>query len=505
MESITDQILTILKQSQNPLNKSELARELDLHPKDRAKMRNALAKLESQGMLVMGKKSRYSLRGSSSPQLVGTISFLRSGGALFFPDVNDEQNINSGVDLDEFKKIFISSKNSLTALDGDRVVVEITYTPAKRRELEKKGKGGNKGRKYIPEKRSKGGYKGNKTNGGKTKADKTRGDELPAGKVVLLVKRRTTNVVGVYFKRGKFSYIQPDDTLLPPSMEVGECIGAKTGQKVTAKLISWENPWDTPRGEVIEVLGWPEDPGVDIVSVIRRYNLPESFNDTLMAHAKAAHETGVPESEIQRREDWRDRIVITIDPWDAKDHDDAITVKKLDNGWELAVHIADVSHYVTEHSELDKEALQRGNSTYLVDRVLPMLPELLSNDMCSLRPNVDRLTKCAVMNISSSGEVKDFYLCDAVIHSQYKLSYEEAQKILDDPKAEGELADLVKESWKMASVLRKRRFTNGSLDLEFPEIKVVLNEQKTPIRIDKVVHLESHQLVEECMLIANEI
>jgi ribonuclease R len=214
------------------------------------------------------------------------------------------------------------------------------------------------------------------------------------------------------------------------------------------------------------------------------------------------------ETEISRRKDWRDKLVITIDPADAKDHDDAIWLEKTKKGWTLAVHIADVSHYIKPGSPMDQEAIERGNSTYLVDRVLPMLPTELSNGICSLKPNVDRLTKCALMEISPLGEITKAKFFDAVIHSRAKLSYEQAQAILDGkPAPEGsdpKLADMVKEGWNLASTMRIRRFNQGALDLEMPEIKIRLDAEGRAEVADPVIHTESHQLVEECMLAANE-
>jgi ribonuclease R len=217
-----------------------------------------------------------------------------------------------------------------------------------------------------------------------------------------------------------------------------------------------------------------------MISVIHRYGLRTSFPDQVLAEARAVPEE--PEaSEIARRKDWRDKLVITIDPADAKDHDDAIWLEKTSRGWTLAVHIADVSHYIKPGSPMDVEAIDRGNSTYLVDRVLPMLPTELSNGICSLKPNVDRLTKCALLEISSAGELIKAKFIDAVIHSRAKLSYEQAQDILDGKPApkgsEAELVPMVLEGWNMASAMRKRRFENGALDLEMPEIKVRLDDQ----------------------------
>jgi ribonuclease R len=244
-----------------------------------------------------------------------------------------------------------------------------------------------------------------------------------------------------------------------------------------------------------------------MISVIHRFGLRTSFPDDVLAEARAVPEEPEP-SEIARRRDWRDKLVITIDPADAKDHDDAIWVEKARHGWTLAVHIADVSHYIKPGSPMEKEAIERGNSTYLVDRVLPMLPTELSNGICSLKPYVDRLTKCALLEISHDGEITKAKFIDAVIHSRAKLSYEQAQDILDGKGApqgsEPTLVGMVKEAWNLASAMRRRRFENGALDLEMPEIKIRLDDQGRAVLADPVIHTESHQLVEECMLAANE-
>ena len=212
----------------------------------------------------------------------------------------------------------------------------------------------------------------------------------------------------------------------------------------------------------------------------------------------------VPQSEIDRREDWRKRPVITIDPATAKDFDDAVWVGKTEKGWQLAVHIADVSHYVKPGSILDVEAQARGNSTYLVDRVIPMLPEELSNGLCSLVPQEDRLTKCALMNFDKNGRMVSSSFHDAVIRTPRKYAYEEAQEILERPGTGGDLGDLIRGSWELASVLRKRRFDNGGLDLDMPEVSIVLNEQGIPTGYKREEYNESHQLIEEFMLAANE-
>jgi ribonuclease R len=223
-----------------------------------------------------------------------------------------------------------------------------------------------------------------------------------------------------------------------------------------------------------------------------------------MAEAHATKEI-IPREEIERRQDWRDRLVMTIDPADAKDHDDAIWVERSAKGWRLAVHIADVSAYVKPGSAMDEEAQKRGNSTYLVDRVLPMLPPELSNGICSLKPDVDRLTKCALLEIDDSGRIGKAEFFDAVIHSRAKLSYEEAQAMLDgDQSGDAAATAMVREAWKMASRMRELRYKNGSLDLEFPEFRVILDDKGQACEVREVIHTSSHQLIEECMLAAND-
>ena len=331
-------------------------------------------------------------------------------------------------------------------------------------------------------------------------------DEMK-GKVEKVLARRSGRLVGIYQKKGNFGWVDCDDKAIEGRIDVIGDTTAMPGQLVVVDLEQWLDRNTTPRGRVIEVLGWPGDPGVDIISVIHRYGLRTSFPDEVLAEARAVPEE--PEaSEIARRKDWRDKLVITIDPADAKDHDDAIWVEKNPHGWTLAVHIADVSHYIKPGSPMDSEAIDRGNSTYLVDRVLPMLPTELSNGICSLKPNVDRLTKCALLEISRDGEITKAKFIDAVIHSRAKLSYEQAQAILDGkPAPEGsdpQLVGMVKEGWNLASTLRTRRFNHGALDLEMPEIKIRLDAKGRAEVAEPVIHTESHQLVEECMLAANE-
>ena len=405
--------------------------------------------------------------------LRGSIKFLPNGHAFFYPIIGDPDNEASGIDFSVHSRMFIPRDKTETALDGDSVTI-LPSAPSTRQRPSGNG----------PE------------------------DQEILGKVIEITSRRSGRIVGVFRKKNKFSWVETDDKALDGRINITGDTTAEPGQTVVVDLESWANSSSDPIGRVIEVLGWPGDAGVDILSTIARFGLRTSFPEDVLREARAVPEQP-SEEEIARRKDHRNKLVVTIDPADAKDHDDAIYIAKTKSGgWLLEVHIADVSHYIKPGSPMDKEAIERGNSTYLVDRVLPMLPTELSNGICSLKPNVDRLTKCAVIEICKDGHVVNTKFIDAVIHSRAKLSYEQAQEILEGkaaPKGSDKaLAGSVREAWKMASLLRKNRFANGALDLEMSEIKIKLDENGRACDAHEVVYNESHQLVEECMLIANQ-
>lgn len=475
-QNLRDSILDALRSAHgNPLSKAQISRGLKLPGSRIKELKASLDELVKEGAIREGKKATYLLLAAPKNQLTGSLKFHPKGHAFFFPDLTDEHNLASGIDFTLHSRIFIDRRNVNTSLDGDRVAVSII--------------------KAVPRPF-------------RTRSEFRQDDaEEMKGKVDQVLERRSGKLVGVYQKKGNFGWIDCDDKAVEGRVDVLGDTTAMPGQLVVVALEEWTDRNQDPRGRVIEVLGWPGDPGVDIISVIHRHGLRTSFPEAVLAEARAVPEA--PEaSEIERRKDWRDKLVITIDPADAKDHDDAIWLEKTKKGWTLAVHIADVSHYIKPGSPMDQEAIERGNSTYLVDRVLPMLPTELSNGICSLKPDVDRLTKCALLEISPDGAITKAKFIDAVIHSRAKLSYEQAQAILDGkPAPEGSdpaLAGLVKEGWALASAMRKRRFDNGALDLEMPEIKVRLDDQGRASVAEPVIHTESHQLVEECMLAANE-
>ncbi|MEP4078615.1 ribonuclease R [Haloferula sp.] len=472
--SLRDRILELMRSSNyRPMNKSDLCRSLKIPIHQRSHLRKELAALEKSDKIVLGKKNRYQLPSSKGDQLRGTVKFTPKGDAWFFPDQADAENKASGLDLEKHSRLFVSRRDTGNSLDGDRVLASLHQARPDARDY-------RRNRDAEPETRA---------------------------RVEKVIDRRSGKIVGTFkqSKNGKNSWVVADDPAVSGDVDITGDTTARPGQMVVVQIDDWQSK--QPRGRIIEVLGWPDEAGVDILAIIHRNGIKTSFPDEVLNEARAFGDEVDP-NEVSRREDWRDRLVITIDPGDAKDHDDAIWVSKSKNGWQLAVHIADVSHYVKPRTELDKEAIERGNSTYLVDRVIPMLPVELSNGLCSLKPFADRLTKCAVLDVNRQGKVIKSRFCDAVIHSQSKLSYEQAQEILDGKPAPKdspkELVELVKESWAMASRMRKKRFADGALDLEMPEVRVRLNDEGKADRIEKVVHTESHQLIEECMLAANE-
>ncbi len=535
MKNMRERILSLMKSpGYQPMNKSEFSRSLNLQSPMRAGLRAALSKMERKGEIVMVNKSRYVLgqvgkgagKSGSDGMMVGVLRFQNGGNAWFYPDLKNEANIAAGLDEDKFDRVFVPSYDTGLALDGDRVSVSVRLPKVGDSEP---ASSKYKGRKFKG-KKVQAGRKGRRSGG---RRGGSRFDDEAKGKVVDVIERVSGVVLGTFRVKGKFRYVEPDFTGFKSALELedGE-LGAKSGQRVVVELIRWESRSAAPVGKITKVLGWPEDPGVDIESVISKHNLRSSFSSEVRSEALAllaslqGGETDVEEgdespvievseSELSRREDWRDELVLTVDPDDAKDFDDALAVKRLDGGgWELAVHIADVSHYIKPGSALDDEAVKRGNSTYLVDRVLPMLPVQISNNICSLRPAVDRLTKCAVMTFDKNGTRLSSRFCDAIIHSKARLAYEQAQVLLGLPLEDAsevlvpdvgdEVISALRDTWELASILRKRRFADGALDLEFEETKIVLDESLKAVDVVDVVHNESHQMVEECMLAANE-
>ena len=339
----------------------------------------------------------------------------------------------------------------------------------------------------------------------RVKPPRDRRDTRLRGEVVRLLQRKRKQLVGVLNRNAQFFYVRPDEARIPYDVRVSSPDEpAPLGQKVVVLLEDWENPRAPLRGKIDKVLGSPDAPGVDLLSIIHKYDLPTSFPEEVERQA-AEIPALISQDEIARREDFRPLFTFTIDPDDAKDFDDALSFRVLEDGsFEVFIHIADVSHYVTPGTPLDVEAQARGNSVYLVDRVMPMLPEKLSNGLCSLHPNADRLVKTAVVTLDPQGEIRGFRFAEGVIHSTKRFTYQEAFTLLQQASTT-KLGDDLHTVNAMAQTLRRRRFARGALDLEMSEIKVRLDANGVPVRLEKMENDLSHQLIEEFMLLANEV
>src|SRR5260370_12136552 len=329
------------------------------------------------------------------------------------------------------------------------------------------------------------------------------------GRVIRILERARDTIVGTLQRSRSFYYVVPDDprfvhdvyVQVPPRSKLPKA--PKPGDKVVVRLEAWESRHVNPEGEIIEVLGPANAPGVDMLSIVRKYALPVEFPKSVLEEANRVPERGDARA-LEGREDLRDKFIVTIDPDDARDFDDAIHVDKIDNQeWQLGVHISDVAAYVAPGSALDREARRRGNSVYLPDRVIPMLPERLSNGVCSLSPAVDRLTHSVFIQFDKEGRAKNARFTKSVIRSIRRLTYKEAFAILNSPPRD-QLEKHLHQAWKLAALLRRKRFAHGALDLDFPEVKVHVDASGVPLRLERVENDESHQLIEEFMLAANE-
>ncbi len=326
--------------------------------------------------------------------------------------------------------------------------------------------------------------------------------QQPEGEVIEIIERAKSTFVGTISKSRNFSFFIPTGKvgfdLFIPNEKLKD---AKDGQKAIARILEWPARAKNPFGEIIEVLGDVGDNNAEMHAILAEYDLPLRFPENVLKAAEKIPDL-ISEEEILRRRDMREVTTITIDPLDAKDFDDALSIRKLDNGfWEVGVHIADVSHYVKPGTILDDEAYERATSVYLVDRVIPMLPEKLSNGVCSLRPNEDKLCFSAIFELNDDSEIQKQWFGRTVIHSNKRFAYEDAQLIIET--GEGELKEEVLTLHRLAVKLREARFKKGSLAFERIEVKFNIDENGKPLSVYFKEAKESNQLVEEFMLLAN--
>jgi len=326
----------------------------------------------------------------------------------------------------------------------------------------------------------------------------------PEGQIVEVLERRKDTYVGVLTMSKNFGFVVPDSKNMPYDIFIPKTLAgdARNGQKVLVKITEWPEHANNPFGEIVQVLGKPGENNVEMQSILAEFNFPLSFPKAVEQDA-AKISLKISKEEIQKRRDFRNTWTITIDPVDAKDFDDALSLKKIKDGvWEVGVHIADVTHYVTPGTALDAEAYERGTSIYLVDRVVPMLPEVLSNEVCSLRPNEEKLTFSAVFQLNEKAEILDQWFGKTVILSDRRFAYEEVQEIIET--GEGEFVDNILVLHRLASVMRDQRFRSGAINFGSEEVKFKLDEKGKPIETYIKEQKEANHLIEEFMLLANK-
>ena len=413
-----------------------------------ASLKAALHRLEEEGFLIrIGKRFQINKLPQTN-KLTGRVEINRNGYG--FVVVNNE-NIND---------VFIASRNLGSAFDGDTVEVEL-FAKQKGKNLE--------------------------------------------GQIVRIVERKRKEYVGILKKSKSFFFISPDDPNIHRDIYINEARlnNAKTGDKVVVGNLIWDSSMLNPEGEVLEVLGKAGSHDAEILSLAREFNLRYKFSKSVLAETNKIS-VEIPHEETTTRIDYRSKNVFTIDPEDAKDFDDALSIEELENGnFSIGIHIADVSHYVKRGSSLDLEANQRGNSVYFVGKVIPMLPEKLSNQVCSLVPYEDRLTYSVIVQITPRGKVIDYRIAKTIINSKRRFSYEEAQKVIEQQ--DGDLSEDILQLNKIAQILRKKRMREGSFDFISPEVKFKLDENGVPVSVAIKHTMDSNMLIEEFMLLANKL
>ncbi len=473
--SLKDRLIRHMEDGRyEPQSKSELARALNVDSRQKLDFRALVDQMEEEGKLVRLQKGRYALKRERRNLVHGMIRILRSGKILFLPRKGDPAAAALGWDTEAIPELELKPNRLGTALDGDRVTVRVERKAAR-------------GRRNIRRDRF------------------SSPDAGMKARVEEVTERARSRWLGV-FRTGKNKpgRVLGDGVSSPSSIELAEkpAMEVLPGQLVSVEPVTCGEEKKAPRGKIVEVLGYPDEPHMDMEAVIRKYGLSAEFPASVLRELETLPQNPSP-GELARRENWTDRTVITIDPASARDFDDAISITATPSGWTLAVHIADVSHFVRPGGALDGEALRRGNSTYLPDRVLPMLPPRLSDDLCSLRPDVVRLTKVCEMKFDQKGKMLRARFADAFIRSKARLTYQEAFAMLKG-NDKGEVPSTVREAWNLASILRRNRYAKGALDLDFPEVRAVMDKDGRVTGIITEEYDESHQLIEECMLAANE-
>ncbi|HEX2920751.1 MAG TPA: ribonuclease R [Bacteroidales bacterium] len=446
-EKLSGQVMSIMSQSsEKGYNYKQIAKRLNLVDAAQRELVSVIMQdLTREGVLQEVYRGKYRMK-QARGYVTGTVDMTRMGYGFVQTDEMEED-------------VFVTAKNLKTALHGDKVKV---WLFAKRK------------------------------------------GARPEGEVVEIIERWRTTFVGTIEVMPNFAFLIPDNKNMPFDLFIptSKLNGAKQGQKAVAKVVEWDSKSKNPVAEIINVLGYPGQNETEMHAILAEFELPYNFAKEVEAEAEAIP-SSISNAEIKGRRDLRDIPTFTIDPEDAKDYDDAISLKQLENGnYEVGVHIADVTHYVRPGSLVEEEAKQRATSIYLVDRVVPMLPEKLSNNVCSLRPHEDKLTFSAVFELNEKAEVIDEWFGRTIINSDKRFSYSGAQAVIDS--GEGDMKEMVLLLHNLAQNLRKKRFAAGAFDFEKIEVKFDLDANGKPLGIKFRDMGTANQLIEEFMLLANK-
>lgn len=456
MRTVKEHILHLMKEeTYRPLEKNELLKIFAQSKGERKIIGDVLAEMEESGLIYRTKKNKYGLPEKMN-LYVGELSVHPKG--FGFLEMQNEGE----------KDIFIPAHAMNGAMNGDRVIVRKVRSETAQSKVE--------------------------------------------GEIIKITQRAVVSVVGIYESSKRFGFVIPDDRKIMEDIFISKkyTSGAKNGDVVVCKIVEYPQKGRNAEGKITEILGKKGEKGVNVRSIIKQRKLSERFTSKVLAEADRI-ELVIPSEEVKRRLDLREEITYTIDGSDSKDFDDAISIRKTERGhYLLGVHIADVSHYVPEGSALDKEALTRGTSVYLIDQVLPMLPEKLSNGVCSLNPNEDRLTLSCLMEVDEQGNLVRHEIRESIIHSKARLVYEEVSEMLEqeDPKllkVQAEVAESLFLAKNLAKILSEKRRQRGAIDFDFPESKILMDDQGEVLSVGRYERRIANRMIEEFMLLANEV
>ena len=454
MLNVRDKIMEFMRETAyKPMDIFELGKAFGVAKEDMQSLKKVLKSMEKEGIIIKNRADKYGLT-----DRMGLIKGKFQGHPRGYGFV---------IAYEDIPDIFIPGNCVNGAMNGDIVIAKILKENVERKKSE--------------------------------------------GEIIRILERANKTIVGTYEDSKNFGFVVADDKRINNDIFIakGDKNGAKTGDVVMVEITRWPEPRRNPEGQVIEVLGKKGEKGIDILSIIRKYRLPEQFPEKVETFAAGIPEI-IPEAEYARRRNLTNIKMVTIDGEDAKDLDDAVSIEMLPNGhFKLGVHIADVSHYVREKNPLDKEALQRGTSVYLIDRVIPMLPKKLSNGICSLNPKVDRLALSCTMEIDNNGKVLEHDIFESVIRTSERMTYSDVTKILrDDDEELKKRYDYLLEDFKnmeeLCNILNRKRMGRGAIDFDFEESKIILDEKGRPVDIKPYERAIANRIIEEFMLVCNE-